>query len=163
MSDDLHIRYGVIGTGMMGVEHILNVLALDNTSVSAIADTDPGSRDAGLAAAGVGTTVYTDYRDLLADDTVDAVVVVTPNYTHIDVMKDVLATGKHVICEKPLCTTTADCQTLIELGEGYPGVIWVGLEYRYMPAVQALINEVHAGLIGDVKMVAIREHRFRFW
>jgi len=157
-----HIQYGVIGTGMMGVEHTLNILALNNTSVAAIADTDENSRTEGHKAAGPDTTVYEDYRDLLADDTVDAVVVVTPNFTHIDVMRDVLASGKHVLCEKPLCTTTADCQTLIELAEGYDGVIWVGLEYRYMPAVGALIEEVRNGYVGNIKMVTIREHRFPF-
>ncbi len=156
-----HIRYGIIGTGMMGVEHILNILALDNTEVVAIADTDAHQRDVGLESA-PGATVYEDYHDLLADDTVDAVVIVTPNFTHIDVMRDVIASGKHVLCEKPLCTTTADCKTLIELARGYGAVIWVGLEYRYMPAVGALIDEVRDGFVGDVKMVTIREHRFPF-
>ncbi len=158
---DHHIRYGIIGTGMMGIEHILNIAALDDTSVVAIADTDAHQRNLGLEAA-PGATVYEDYRDLLADDSVDAVVIVTPNFTHIDVMTDVIASGKHVLCEKPLCTTTADCQQLIELGQGYNGVIWVGLEYRYMPAVGALIDEVRNGFVGDVKMVTIREHRFPF-
>ena len=159
---DQHIRYGVIGTGMMGIEHILNILALDDTSVVAIADTDAGSIASARTTAGDDVQVYEDYRELLIDDAVDAVVIVTPNFTHIDVMKDVLAAGKHVLCEKPLCTTTADCQTLIELSTGYDGVVWVGLEYRYMPAVGALISEVRSGFVGDVKMVAIREHRFPF-
>jgi len=157
-----HIRYGIIGTGMMGIEHIQNILALGNTSVVAIADTDEGSRADGLAAAGPDCAVYIEYADLLADKNVDAVVIVTPNFTHIDVMRAVIASGKHVLCEKPLCTTTPDCQELITLGSGYDGVIWVGLEYRYMPAVQALISEVHDGFVGDVKMVSIREHRFPF-
>lgn len=159
---ELHIRYGVIGTGMMGVEHILNISALENTSVVAIADTDDASRQAGLEAAGSETTAYEDYRDLLADDDVDAVVVVTPNFTHINVMRDVIASGKHVLCEKPLCITTEECQILIDDSDGYDGVIWVGLEYRYMPAVEALIKEVQDGYVGDPKMVAIREHRFPF-
>lgn len=157
-----HLRYGVIGTGMMGIEHIGNILALDDTSVTAIVDPDETSRAQGRAAAGPDTAVYTHHRELLADDNVDAVVVVSPNFTHIDVMRDVIASGKHVLCEKPLCTTTEDCTTLIELADGYPGVIWVGLEYRYMPAVEALIHEVREGTVGDVKMVAIREHRFPF-
>ncbi len=161
MSDST-IRYGIIGTGMMGVEHIHNVLALDDTEVVAIADTDRASRDSGRSAAGGGCEVYVDYEDLLANDAVDAVVIVTPNFTHIDVMRDVFASGKHVLCEKPLCTTAVDCQTLIELAHGYDGVVWVGLEYRYMPAVEALINEVRRGFVGDVKMVSIREHRFPF-
>lgn len=159
---ELHIRYGVIGTGMMGVEHILNISALENTSVVAIADTDDASRQAGLEAAGSETTAYEDYRDLLADDDVDAVVVVTPNFTHINVMREVIASGKHVLCEKPLCITTEECQILIDDSDGYDGVIWVGLEYRYMPAVEALIKEVQDGYVGDPKMVAIREHRFPF-
>lgn len=157
-----HIRYGIIGTGMMGIEHIENILALDNTSVAAIADTDPTSRENGATHGGPDCTVYERYEDLLADDLVDAVVVVTPNFTHIGVMRDVFASGKHVLCEKPLCTTTADCETLIELSTGYDGVVWVGLEYRYMPAVSALLDEVRAGFVGDVQMVAIREHRFPF-
>ena len=159
---DQHVRYGIIGTGMMGIEHIENILALDDTSVAAIADTDPTSRAAGATAAGSDCAVYDDHRDLLADPTIDAVVIVTPNFTHIDVMRDVIASGKHVLCEKPLCTTTADCATLVELADGYDGVVWVGLEYRYMPAVEALIDEVRDGYVGDVKMVAIREHRFPF-
>ncbi len=157
-----HIRYGVIGTGMMGIEHIENILSLDNTSVVAIADTDLGSRETGAAHAGPGCVAYEDYTELLADNNVDAVVVVTPNFTHIDVMRDVFASGKHVLCEKPLCTTTADCTTLIELAEGYDGVVWVGLEYRYMPAVAALLDQVEQGYVGEVQMVAIREHRFPF-
>ena len=160
--DSKHIRYGIIGTGMMGIEHIENILALDNTSVTAIADTDAGSRETGAAHAGPECTVYEDYEDLLADPNVDAVVVVTPNFTHIDVMAKVIASGKHVLCEKPLCTTTADCNALIELAEGYDGVVWVGLEYRYMPAVDVLIEQVRDGFVGDVQMVAIREHRFPF-
>lgn len=160
--NDVDLRYGIIGTGMMGLEHIENILALDGTAVVAIADTDPESRKAGAAHAGPDCAVYDDYRDLLADDAVDAVVVVTPNFTHIDVMQDVLTSGKHVLCEKPLCTTTQDCDTLITLADGYDGVTWVGLEYRYMPAVAALIDQVKLGAVGDVQMVAIREHRFPF-
>ena len=160
LSDE--IRYGVIGTGMMGVEHIENIAALEGASVAAIADPDPASRETGLAAVGHDCAVYPDHASLLADETIDAVVVVSPNHTHIDVMRDVLATGKHVLCEKPLCTTTADCRELLELAEGYPSVVWVGLEYRYMPAVEALIQGVRDGLVGDVQMVAIREHRFPF-
>ncbi len=159
---DREIRYGVIGTGMMGVEHIENIAVLEGARVTAVSDPDPGSREAGLAAVGGDCAVHVDHRQLLADPDVDAVVVASPNFTHIDVMRDVLETGKHVLCEKPLCTTSADCRELIRLAEGYPGVVWVGLEYRYMPAVAALIDEVRSGVVGEVQMVAIREHRYPF-
>lgn len=128
------IRYGVIGTEMMGVEHIENILAIDGAVVTAIAD---------------------------------AVVIVTPNNTHADVMDDVLDAGVHVLCEKPLCTIVDDTQRVIAKAEATGGSegdrkVWVGLEYRYMPAVAELIADVHAGVVGTPKMVAIREHRFPF-
>jgi predicted dehydrogenase len=161
MSD---VRYGVIGTGMMGVEHIHNLHAVGGARVTAVADTNAESLDAGVAAAGDGVRAFTDHRQLLDSGACDAVVVVTPNHTHLDVMTDVLATDLHVLVEKPLCTTVADCRRLIELERRRPeGVVtWVGLEYRYMPPAAELVRLVHAGTVGPPVMVAMREHRFPF-
>ncbi len=156
------LRYGVIGTGMMGIEHIENLNALDGAAVTAIADPDAGSRDAGAAAAGPSAAVYTDHRKLLEDDACDAVVIASPNMTHVDVLGDVLQTDLHVLVEKPLCTTVEDCQKVIELAEGRSGMVWVGLEYRYMPPVTRLVDEVRNGAVGTVHMIALREHRFPF-
>jgi predicted dehydrogenase len=162
------VRYGVIGTGMMGVEHIENINAVDGAVITAIADTDEASRASGLAAANAGgsddVAVFTDHRDLLASGRCDAVVVVTPNHTHVDVMGDVLATDLHVLVEKPLCTTVDDCERLVELSARRPeGVVtWVGLEYRFMPPATELVRLVHEGVVGRPIMVAMREHRFPF-
>ena len=158
------LRYGVIGTGMMGVEHIDNIAALEGAVVTAVADTDPGSLAAGQRAAGGEVRAFGDHRALLDSGLCDAVVVATPNHTHIDVVGDVLTTDLHALVEKPLCTTVADCRRLIELeGRRDPGLItWVGLEYRYMPAAAELIRLVRAGATGTPRMVAMREHRFPF-
>ncbi len=157
------IRYGVIGSGMMGVEHITNIGHVDGVVVTAVADPHRPSIDAALAAAGTDDlAVYADYRDLLAADVCDAVVIATPNMTHIDVLLDTLRTDLHVLVEKPLCTTVEDCQRVIAAAEAHAGKVWVGLEYRYMPPVARMVAEVGAGAVGDVRMVAIREHRFPF-
>ena len=158
------VRYGVIGTGMMGVEHIENINALDGALVTAIADPDAGSRSAGLDAAGGGAVAFDDHRQLLDSGRCDALVVATPNHTHIGVMTDVLATDLHVLVEKPLCTTIADCERLIELDAHRPpgAVTCVGLEYRYMPPAAELVRLVRDGVVGTPRMVAIREHRFPF-
>jgi predicted dehydrogenase len=157
-------RYGVIGTGMMGLEHIHNIAAVPGAAITAIADTDAGSRDRGSAAAGDGARVFEDHRDLLASGLCDAVVVVTPDHTHTEIVADVLATDLHALVEKPLCTTIEDCETLIELEAlRPPGVVtWVGLEYRYMPAATELLRLVRSGAVGRPLMVAMREHRFPF-
>jgi len=158
------IRYGVIGTGMMGIEHIQNIRALEGTVVSAVADTNPISLADGAGAAGAGVRAFADHLDLLDSGLCDAVVVATPNHTHIDIVADVLATTLHSLIEKPLCTTVADCERLVELESRRPpsAITWVGLEYRYMPPAAELIRLVHSGAVGTPRMVAMREHRYPF-
>lgn len=169
MSEPSPIRYGLIGTGMMGVEHLWNLHHVPGAVVTAIADPNEPSRDFALAAdeGRNPITAFADHRDLLASGSVDAVVIASPNMTHRAVLDDVLATDLHVLVEKPLCTTVADCRAVLDAAEarrarGSDAVVWVGLEYRYMPPVARLIDTVHAGTVGAPTMVAIREHRFPF-
>ena len=167
-SVDRVVRYGVIGTGMMGVEHIQNILHLDGTEVTAVSDPYGPSRDAAVAeVTGAGRAapqVFDDHRDLLGSGLVDAVVIASPNMTHVDVLGDVLDTDVHVMVEKPLCTTVADCRRVVDAAAAGPAdrVVWMGLEYRYMPPTTALLGEIRSGTVGQVHMVAIREHRFPF-
>jgi predicted dehydrogenase len=158
------IRYGVIGTGMMGVEHIENIRALADAEVTAVADPMPSSIEAACRATGHGVATFVDHRELLASGLCDAVVIASPNHTHIDVLPDALATDLHLLVEKPLCTTVADCERVLALAAARPAgaITWMAMEYRYMPAAAELIRLVHGGAVGTARMVAIREHRFPF-
>lgn len=156
------VRYGIIGTGMMGHEHARNLALVPGAEV--VAYSDPVSEQRWWAAQIVGEAAraYEDHRDLLADAGVDAVIVASPNHTHVDVLSDVFASGKHVLCEKPLCTTVEDARRVVEQAEKHPGVFWVGMEYRYMAPIARLVAEVRAGAVGTLRMLAIREHRYPF-
>ncbi len=157
------VRYGVIGTGMMGVEHIHNIRALPGAELVAVADPHPPSLEgARLAAGNPDLATFSHHRELIDADVCDAVVVATPNMTHVGVLLDVMKTDLHVLVEKPLCTTVEDCRRVVTADEGRQAITWMGLEYRYMPAIARLIREVEAGTAGDLKMLAIREHRFPF-
>lgn len=157
------IRYGIIGTGMMGCEHIRNLALLPGVEVVAIADPDPRSRGwARLALAGRAVAEYEDYRELLRHAPVDAVVIATPNFTHYDVLRAVFETDKHVLVEKPLCTDVEDCKRILDAAATHRGLVWVGMEYRYMRPVARLVEEVQRGAIGTLRMLSIREHRFPF-
>ncbi len=163
------LRYGVIGTGMMGVEHITNLLHLDGVTVTAISDPHDASRDWAQLAVGLDRPLarFVGHRELLASGLCDAVVIASPNHTHHQVLLDVLATPHHVMVEKPLCTTVADCRDVIaaaaSTADRWPHrVVWMGLEYRFMPPTAAVLQEVRSGSVGAVRMVAIREHRFPF-
>ncbi|MGB8861647.1 MAG: Gfo/Idh/MocA family oxidoreductase [Ilumatobacteraceae bacterium] len=163
------LRYGVIGTGMMGVEHINNLLHLTGAVVTAVSDPHPESRDWAQLAVGLDTPLhrFETHHELLASGLCDAVVIASPNHTHHQVLLDVLRTNHHVLVEKPLCTTVAHCLDAIEVAaacaQQWPQrVVWMGLEYRYMPPTRAIVHEVTMGAVGRVRMVAIREHRFPF-
>jgi myo-inositol 2-dehydrogenase / D-chiro-inositol 1-dehydrogenase len=159
----------VIGTGMMGVEHINNLLHLPGAEVTAISDPHPESRDWAQLAVGLDRPLarFESHDELLDSGLCDAVVIASPNHTHHDVLIDVLATPHHALVEKPLCTTVADCSDIVAAvdatANAHPGrVVWMGLEYRYMPPTMAVLAELGTGSVGNVRMVAIREHRFPF-
>jgi len=163
------LRYGVIGTGMMGVEHIKNLLNLDGAIVTAVCDPVVQSRDWAQLAVGLESPLarFESHHDLIASGLCDAVVIASPNHTHHQVLLDVLASPLHVMVEKPLCTTVDHCLEAVAAADRsaarWPDrVVWMGLEYRYMPPTQAVLREVRAGTLGRVRMVAIREHRFPF-
>ena len=162
------IRYGIIGCGSMGREHIENLRAMGGTSVTAIADPSPQSREQAAAIVDGKVELFADHRDLLKSGLVDAVVVASPNFTHIQVMRDALATDLHILCEKPLVTKVADGVEMIEREnerrqKGRKGIVWVAQEYRYMPPVAEMIRIAHSGGVGTLHQVAIREHREPFY
>lgn len=157
------IRYGVIGTGMMGIEHIMNILEVPNATITAISDPNEESRQTGLDAVGYEVPAFATHRELLDSGLCDAVVVASPNMTHATILDDLLAHDDlHILVEKPLCITVADCQRIAEAAETRSGLIWVGMEYRYMAPIARLVQEVESGTVGDLKMLTIREHRFPF-
>ncbi|MEY2767277.1 MAG: hypothetical protein RI912_940 [Actinomycetota bacterium] len=159
------VRVGVIGTGMMGCEHIRNLLSVDAAVITAVSD--PNEEPRGWARAALGDSArgvagFADHRDLLSSGLVDAVVVASPNHTHRALLDDILATDIPVLVEKPMCTTVEDCISVVEAQSRREAITWVGLEYRYMAPIAALLAELRAGTVGDLRMFSVREHRFPF-
>ena len=162
-----NIRYGIIGCGSMGREHIENLFAMGGAQVTALADCHADSRQAALAACrGAPPQVFEDHRELLASGLCDAVVIATPNHTHVDIMRDALATPLHILVEKPLVTRIEDGLELMRLQQqrqSSAGIVWVAQEYRYMPPVAEMIRIAHGGGVGRIHQVSVREHREPFY
>ena len=157
------VRYGIVGVGAMGREHAENLRHIDGALVTAVADPDKGSREIAKKTLGAEVTIFENHNQLLSSGLVDVVIVSTPNFTHVDVLKDALATDLHIFIEKPLCTTIDDCVKVMEWSKNRKSLVWMGLEYRYMPPVTELIKIVHSGGVGTVQQVTIREHREPFY
>ncbi len=90
------------------------------------------------------------------------VVITSPNYTHAAVLADALATDKHVLIEKPLCTTVDDCKRVVDAAADRDAITWMGLQYRFMPTPAAMLEQLATGVCGNTRMVSIREHRYPF-
>jgi myo-inositol 2-dehydrogenase / D-chiro-inositol 1-dehydrogenase len=160
------IRWGIIGCGSMGREHIENIAALGGGEITALADPHPLSREAAQAICErvrFAPRVFDDHRELLASGLCDAVAIATPNHTHVQMMRAVLTTELHVLIEKPLVTRIDDGIELLERARGRRALAWVAQEYRYMPPVAEMIRLAHEGGVGRIHQVAIREHREPFY
>ena len=110
---------GIIGSGLIGQEHIRNLKLLPGARVVAVADTNDGSLSAAKALLeGHGECLFTStFEDVLKDPAVDAVLVATPNFHHIRVLRKAIAAGKSILCEKPLCISVAECAEILQLLE----------------------------------------------
>jgi myo-inositol 2-dehydrogenase / D-chiro-inositol 1-dehydrogenase len=157
------IRYGIIGCGSMGREHIENIKALGGGAVTAIADPDAKSREQAASLLDGPVQLFEHHRELLQSKLCDALIVASPNFTHVAVMRDALATELPILCEKPLVTRIEDGVELLALQSKRKAIAWVAQEYRYMPPVAEMIRLAHEGAVGALHQVAIREHREPFY
>jgi predicted dehydrogenase len=153
------IRYGVIGCGMMGQEHLRNIALVPGAEVAAIFEPDPGMAALAAELAPGARTVDAPLGVL---DGADCVLIASPNHLHLGQLEAIAAARPlPVLVEKPLFTDPADAPRLAAFAAAYPAPVWVAMEYRYMPPVAALLAEAETAT-GGIAMLSIREHRFPF-
>ena len=148
------IRIGVIGTGMIGQDHIRRINeVLSGCVVAAVTDVDSAKAQE-VADARPGVTVHATGEDVIADPDVDAVVITSWGPTHEQYVIASIAARKPVFCEKPLAESSHDCVNIIE-AEAATGRRWVQVGYmrRYDAAYRALKAVVDSGEIGAPLMV----------
>ncbi|WP_299512840.1 Gfo/Idh/MocA family oxidoreductase, partial [uncultured Limnohabitans sp.] len=156
-------RYGIIGCGMMGQEHLRNIALLPGAQVTRIFEPDADMLASSLALV-PGAQSAASLAEVVTSPDVDCLLIASPNFCHADQLREIARLRPlPVLLEKPACTHLDDVRSLAALQASYPAPIWVAMEYRYMPPVAMLAQEVHGQQnTGPVKMLSIREHRFPF-
>jgi len=145
-------RTAIIGAGFMGRTHIEALRRLGNIEVGAVAD-------ATLAKARSLTELFnipvatTDYREILSDPSIDAIHICTPNALHFSVAQAALLAGKHVICEKPLATSSTDARALAALAAKRGLRHATNHNLRFYPMVQQMRRMCEDGDLGDILIV----------
>lgn len=129
-----HLKFGIIGAGAIGRFHIA---AYQNGgyTVAAIADPMPEALDRARELV-PGATLYHDWRDLLRDPNIDAVNICTINSLHFDILREAIASGKHVFCEKTLTINATQAQAASQLSLLPGQVVQAGYMKRFFPASQ---------------------------
>lgn len=144
---------GIVGAGYWGPKLIRNFAASERAAVVAICDRD-GERLKTVARSGLGslpsTSYYQRFSELLADPRVDAVAIATPVHTHFELAKRALLSGRHVLIEKPLASSVAEAEELVELAERLGLTLLVDHTFLYHPAVTKLEELIRSGDLGEL-------------
>lgn len=153
------IRMGVIGTGGRG-RYLIERSFEGNSgrfTVDAVCDTYAGNlakgKDVVATRSGKTPRSFVDYRELLADKEIDAVIIATPEHLHHRMLLDALAAGKHVYVEKPLAHTIEECQDIMKAVARSKSVVQVGTQNRSNSLYQMAKTMISQGLIGDCHYV----------
>jgi predicted dehydrogenase len=148
------IGAAVIGTGFIGTVHV-EALRRIGVQVRGVLGSTP-ERGAGRVDALGVPRAYDSLDDLLADPAVQVVHVTSPNDLHVAQTRAILASGRHVVCEKPLALTSAGSLELVELAAASGLVNATNFNIRYYPLNQQARETVAAGMFGDVRLVTGR-------
>jgi predicted dehydrogenase len=155
------VNYGVVGTGMMGQEHLRNLALVPGARVAAILEPDGEQRRQALAIA-PGARACASLSELLAAEELDALVIASPNHLHVGQLEEIAERRPlPLLVEKPLYTVADDVPRLLAFEAAYPAPVWVAMEYRYMPPIATFLETLDRAT-GGVRMLTIREHRFPF-
>lgn len=149
------MRIGLIGAGAVAPLHARAAGLLPDVEMTAVCDLEAAS--AATVADPIGAQVFTDYRDLIASGTTDAVIVNTPHALHPDMAIAAADAGLHVLVEKPMAVTLEDCDAMVLAAERAGVVLSVGHVQHFLPEKVVLAAAIADGAIGQVRLV----HDFR--
>ncbi|WP_028208041.1 Gfo/Idh/MocA family oxidoreductase [Paraburkholderia nodosa] len=148
------LRVGVAGLGRLGRRHAQN-LAYRVPGATLAAACSPLEADLAWAREALpAARLYGEYADLLADQSVDAVWLVTPSALHAEQIVQALEAGKHVFCEKPLSLDVAECERVVNVSRRHADrQVTIGFMRRFDPSYQDAYAKVQAGAIGKPFLV----------
>ena len=147
-ADSGRLRVAVIGTGFGGAVHVPALAQMAETEVVAVCARREERARTVAAAHGIPLATA-DYRALVRDPGVDAVIVATPPYLHHPMCLAALEAGKHVLCEKPMARNLAEARDMVKMAERMGVVAMVNHEYRFTPARARAKQLIDEGYLGD--------------
>jgi len=162
------IKIGIIGCGgIANGKHMPSLKKLDNAEMVAFCDIiEERAQKAAEEYGAEGAKVYTDYKELLKDETIDVIHVCTPNRSHSFITVDSLEAGKHVMCEKPMAKTYAEAKEMLEAAKRTGKKLTIGYQIRNTAEAEYVKAACDNGALGEIyfaKAHAIRRRAVPTW
>ena len=150
MKDILNVA--LIGCGWIGEDkHVPSILATEDVKLVALCDKEISKAERFVSLFQLeGVKVYDDYTEMLKDESIDIVHITTPNPNHYQITCTTLKAGKHVLCEKPMATTKADCEKMIATAKKMNKKLTIGYQWRYRPEALMVKSICEKGELGDI-------------
>jgi predicted dehydrogenase len=162
------VRIGIIGCGgIANGKHLPSLTKLENVEIVAFCDiVEQRAIDAAKKYGIEDAKIYTDYKELLKDESIEVVHVLTPNREHSFITIDALDAGKHVMCEKPMAKTSKEAREMLEASIRNHKKLTVGYQNRYRNDSMYLKDVCMDGELGDIyfaKAHAVRRRGVPTW
>jgi predicted dehydrogenase len=143
------IGVAIIGCGGITLQnHVPGLAICADTRIVALCDTDTACLQKASQQIGVNVTT-SDYNEIVRHDDVQAVIIATPNISHVPIAKAAIATGKHILCEKPLAMNYQDSIELAQSAERAGIRHMTAFTYRFVPAMRYMAHLVKSGALGQ--------------
>lgn len=155
MTPSKRVRIGVVGFGEWGPNHARNFANLPEARVVGIADPRP-ARLRAVRQQFHGVRTFSSHRDMLEALPLDALVVATPTSTHAEIVRDALAAGLHVLCEKPLCASVDEGRDLVQFAASQGCRLMVGHVFLFNAGIRRLREIVTANELGTIRYLTCR-------
>ncbi|MEX0928636.1 MAG: Gfo/Idh/MocA family oxidoreductase, partial [Balneolales bacterium] len=153
------ITVGLIGCRSMGFGVLSNALDLPGVVCGGLCDIDENilkERSAGVEEkTGKSPALFSDYRKLLDDNDIDAVIIGTPDHWHCLQTIHALEAGKHVYVEKPMANSVGECELMVKAASRYGGIVQVGQQQRSGTHWQEVVKVVQSGRLGNIRHVKL--------
>src|SRR6266478_4578071 len=153
------VQVGFIGYGLIGSEHVRDFKKQSDADLVALSDVYQPRLEQGITACGGHARSYSDFRKLLDDKDIQAVVVSTPDHWHALMTIMACAAGKDVYVEKPLTLFIREGRWMVEAARKHQRIVQVGTQQRSGPHYQRARELLQAGLLGPVRSVRMAAFR----
>ena len=149
---DRIVKIGIIGCGgIANGKHMPALSRIPNVKMVAFCDIIPERAEKACAKYGTpDAKVYVDYKELLKDEEIEVVHVLTPNREHAQITVDALYAGKHVMCEKPMAKTAADARRMYEAAVATGKKLTIGYQHRQKPQSIYAKRYIESGALGEI-------------